>query len=94
MSKKSLCVASAVVAAVSMAGVHPASAEKTKCYGAAFDTNDCADKLGTHSCQGQMDKNKPCDPNEWILTLKNKCEDAKKECQAKKKAKASGKDNK
>lgn len=48
--------------------------EKEKCYGIAkAGKNDCGTVNGSHNCAGHSTKDN--DPNEWVYTEKNKCEE-------------------
>ena len=65
----SLVGCSAVIASDDMQDV---SGKMEKCFGVAkAGKNDCASKMGTHSCAGQAKKDK--DPNDWQNVPKGTC---------------------
>ena len=86
MSQKSFSLATAVVAATSLAAATGAFAEghfdaaNNHCYGAAMaGQNDC--KAGAHSCKGQSTA--PCADDEWALADNEEaCKDMQAKCKA------------
>lgn len=73
MNKKKFLYSMAIGVSAATLATYPAQAKKMeKCYGIAkAGYNDCADKLGKHSCVGGATKDR--DPNEWILVPSGTC---------------------
>ena len=74
MTKRQILLASALasICFASFGSAHASESEKEKCFGVAkAGQNDCASKLGTHSCAGQAKSDG--DANEWKNVPRGSC---------------------